>query len=103
MDTVAKGYPFNVMYWTVREDGTNEVIDGQQRTLSVCEYVAGRFAYMFRYFGNLTQDEQDAILDYELTIYFCEDTDSEKLEWFKPIEVISKPGKCTRGFASAAG
>ena len=37
VDTVTKGYPLNVMYWAVREDGTYEVIDGQQRTLSVCE------------------------------------------------------------------
>ena len=62
VDTLTKGYPLNVMYWAVREDGTCEVIDGQQRTLSICEYVAGRFAYMFRYFGNLAEDEQKQIL-----------------------------------------
>ena len=90
IDTVTKGYPLNVMYWAVRGDGTYEVIDGQQRTLSVCEYVAGKFAYMFRYFGNLAQNEQDAILDYELTVYFCEGTDSEKLEWFKTINIAGE-------------
>ena len=50
IDTVTKGYPLNVMYWAVRGDGTYEVMDGQQRTLSVCEYVAGKFDYFFRYF-----------------------------------------------------
>ena len=35
IDTVTKGYPLNVMYWAVRSDGTYEVIDGQQRTLSL--------------------------------------------------------------------
>ena len=79
-----------VMYWAVREDGTYEVIDGQQRTLSICEYVAGRFAYMFRYFGNLTVDEQNAILDYGLTVYFCEGTESEKLEWFRTINIAGE-------------
>ena len=54
IDTVTKGYPLNVMYWAVRGDGTYEVMDGQQRTLSLCEYVAGKFDYFFRYFGNLT-------------------------------------------------
>ena len=49
IDTVTKGHPLNVMYWAVRGDGTYEVIDGQQRTLSLCEYAAGRFAYMFRF------------------------------------------------------
>ena len=90
VDTVTKGYPLNVMYWAVREDGTYEVIDGQQRTLSVCEYVAGRFAYMFRYFGNLTKGEQDDILDYVLTVYFCEGTDAEKLAWFKIINIAGE-------------
>ena len=36
IDTVTKGYPLNVMYWAVRGDGTYEVMDGQQRTLSLC-------------------------------------------------------------------
>ena len=90
IDTVTKGYPLNVMYWAVRGDGTYEVMDGQQRTLSVCEYVAGKFDYFFRYFGNLTKDEQDAILDYGLTVYFCEGGDDEKLEWFKTINIAGK-------------
>ena len=90
INTLTKGYPLNVMYWAVREDGTYEVIDGQQRTLSICEYVAGRFAYMFRYFGNLAADEQKEILDYGLTVYFCEGTESEKLEWFKTINIAGE-------------
>ena len=90
IDTLTKGYPLNVMYWAVREDGTYEVIDGQQRTLSICEYVVGRFAYMFRYFGNLAADEQKEILDYGLTVYFCEGTESEKLEWFKTINIAGE-------------
>ena len=80
IDTVTKGYPLNVMYWAVRGDGTYEVMDGQQRTLSICEYVAGKFDYFFRYFSNLTKEEQARILDYGLTVYFCEGGDDEKLE-----------------------
>ena len=44
IDTVRKDYPLNVMYWAVREDGKLEVIDGQQRTLSICQYVNGDFS-----------------------------------------------------------
>ncbi len=66
IDTVTKGYPLNVMYWAVRGDGTYEVMDGQQRTLSICEYVAGRFDYFFRFFSNLSKEEQSRILDYAL-------------------------------------
>ena len=90
VDTVTKGYPLNVMYWAVRSDGTYEVIDGQQRTLSLCEFAAGRFAYMFRYFGNLQPDEQRRFLDYKLMVYLCEGTDSEKLEWFKTINIAGE-------------
>ncbi|MBQ9137540.1 MAG: DUF262 domain-containing protein [Alistipes sp.] len=85
--TINNGFPLNVMYWAVCDDGTFEIIDGQQRTVSVCQYVAGDFAYNFRYFHNLQQDEQEKILDYELMIYLCSGTDKEKLDWFKTINI----------------
>ena len=88
--TLTKAYPLNVMYWAVREDGDFEVIDGQQRTISVCQYVNGDFAYMFRYFHNLQPDEKEQILDYKLMIYLCSGTDSEKLEWFKTINIAGE-------------
>lgn len=43
IDTVRKDFPLNVMYWAVQDDGTFEVIDGQQRTISVCQYVEDDF------------------------------------------------------------
>lgn len=64
IDTLTKDFPLNVMYWAVRDDGGYEVIDGQQRTISICQFVEGEFAYKNRYFHNLQQDEQDQILDY---------------------------------------
>ena len=85
--TINNNFPLNVMYWAVCDNGTFEVIDGQQRTVSICQYVAGDFAYNFRYFHNLQQDEQDKILDYELMIYLCSGTDKEKLDWFKTINI----------------
>lgn len=90
IDTVTKDYPLNVMYWAVREDGTFEIIDGQQRTISICQYVNGDFAYMFNYFGNLPADQQAQILDYQLCVYLCKGTDSEKLKWFKTINIAGK-------------
>jgi hypothetical protein len=88
--TLTKEFPLNVMYWSVREDGDFEVIDGQQRTISVCQYVNGDFAYMFRYFHNLQHNEKQQILDYKLMIYLCSGTDSEKLEWFKTINIAGE-------------
>ena len=87
IDTVTKGFPLNVMYWAVRDDGGFEIIDGQQRTIAVCQYVIGDFAFDGRYFHNLQDDEQQQILDYPLTVYQCTGTDSEKLEWFKTINI----------------
>ncbi len=90
IDTITKDFPLNVMYWAVREDGTYEVIDGQQRTISVCQYVNGDFAYMFKYFHNLNKDEQDKILDYKLMVYICSGSESEKLQWFKTINIAGE-------------
>lgn len=45
IDTIMRDFPLNVMYWAVREDGDYEVIDGQQRSISVCQYVEGDFAF----------------------------------------------------------
>lgn len=90
IDTIIKDYPLNVMYWAVREDGTFEVIDGQQRTISVCQYVNGDFAFDFRYFHNLQPDEKKKILDFKLMVYVCSGTDSEKLSWFKTINIAGE-------------
>lgn len=94
ISTVLKGYPLNVMYWVRRSDDAEcpyEVMDGQQRTLSLCEYVGGKFAYEFKNFFNQPSDIQKLILDYPLTIYVCEGEPSEKLEWFKTINIAGKP------------
>jgi len=93
IDTVTKDFPLNVMYWAVRDDGNFEIIDGQQRTISVCQYVAGDFSVKvgsfpeYRAFHNLQKDEQEQILSYKLMVYFCSGTDIERLEWFKTINI----------------
>ncbi len=88
--TINRGFPLNVMYWAVCDDGTFEVIDGQQRTISICQYATSVFAYDMRYFHNLQNDEQIKFLDYELMIYLCSGTDSEKLEWFRTINIAGE-------------
>jgi len=89
IDTVTKRFPLNTMYWAVTDDGF-EIIDGQQRTVSLCQYVDGVFSYKDRYFHNLQQDEKEAILDYKLTVYRCQGTDSEKLDWFRTINIAGE-------------
>lgn len=88
--TVKKGFPLNVMYWVLNEEGSFELLDGQQRTISICEYVHGTYSIDFQFFHNLEKDEQEQILDYPLMIYVCEGKDSEKLEWFKTINIAGE-------------
>ncbi len=90
INTITKDFPLNVMYWAVRDDGTFEVIDGQQRTISICQYINGDFLYEDRYFHNLKADEKEQILDYKLMVYLCSGTESEKLEWFRTINIAGE-------------
>jgi len=90
IDSVRKDFPLNTMYWAVRNNGDYEVIDGQQRTLSICQYVNGDFSISGLAFHNLQDDQQQQILDYKLMIYFCSGTDSEKLDWFRTINIAGE-------------
>lgn len=90
INTVTHGFPLNVMYWVKSDDGNYELLDGQQRTLSICQYVNGDFSLNSKYFHNLTQTEKDQILDYTLMIYICEGNDKEKLDWFKIINIAGE-------------
>ena len=95
IDTIKKGFPLNVMYWVKNDDGSFEVLDGQQRTVSFCSYVAGDFSVpdesgMPKNYYNLTEAEKKQITDYEVLVYFCEGTDKEKLDWFRIINIAGE-------------
>lgn len=90
INTLTKDFPLNVMYWAVREDGNFEVIDGQQRTISICQYVEGDFSLNGLAFHNLPKDKQEQILNYTLMVYYCSGTDSQKLDWFETINIAGK-------------
>lgn len=94
IETLRRDFPVNVMYWAVQDDGTFEVIDGQQRTISICQYVESDFSISIGghqlAFHNLQSDQQEQLLDYELMVYLCQGTDSEKLDWFKTINIAGE-------------
>ena len=100
--TVLEECPLNVIYWVDKEDGTYEVLDGQQRILSICKYLAGEFAVSAdcfptdipQDFPNLLANMPDIaerVLDYQPDIYVCKGTPSEKLKWFKRINKSGEP------------
>lgn len=95
IETIRNGFPLNVLYWVENNDGSYEVLDGQQRLISVGQYVSSLFSIKWPnsgnlYFHNLTEDQQDQILNYKLMVYFCEGTDSEKLDWFRIINIAGE-------------
>ena len=90
LNTVRNDFPLNVMYWVKSGEESYEMLDGQQRTISVCQYINGDFSIQYQYFHNLTKDEQQQILDYKLMIYICDGTDKEKLDWFKIINIAGE-------------
>ncbi|MFH1158608.1 MAG: DUF262 domain-containing protein, partial [Pseudomonadota bacterium] len=91
--TVRKDFPLNTMYWAVAGDGF-ELMDGQQRTVSIRRYVQGDFSVEIdgnpMFFHNLTAEKKKQILNYELSVYVCEGPDGEKLDWFKIINIAGE-------------
>jgi hypothetical protein len=97
IETIWKDFPLNVMYWAKNADGTFEVLDGQQRTISICEFWKNGFTVNFEEnplsFHNLKSSlpsKAEAFLNYKLMIYFCEGTEDEKLDWFKIINIAGE-------------
>lgn len=88
--TIQKGFPLNVMYWVKSINGNYELLDGQQRTISICQYVNGDYSIDHLAFHNLTCSEQAQILDYPLMVYICDGTDKEKLDWFRIINIAGE-------------
>lgn len=88
--TINKKFPLNVMYWAKNSDGTYEVLDGQQRTISFCRFADNQFSIDERSFQNLTPEEKNKFLNYKLMIYICEGEEKEKLDWFEIINIAGE-------------
>ena len=96
--SVASGFPLNVMYWAKLEDGRFEILDGQQRTISICRYVEGDFSVKDVFspqsmaFHNLKDNDQRKIsfLNYPLFVYICDGSPEEKLQWFETINIAGE-------------
>ena len=78
IDTVLNEAPLSIIYWAVREpDESNpakyEVLDGQQRTLSIMGFLDGKFHVKYNgfelYFDALPSDLKNKILNYELMVF----------------------------------
>lgn len=92
--TMLKGFPLNVMYWVKVGDEQFEVLDGQQRTLSVMQYLKHQFPISLEgkkyYWDALPDDKYNAIMNYDFMIYICEGNESEKLDWFRVVNIAGE-------------
>lgn len=93
MDTIRKGMPINTIWFAKVGEDTYEVMDGQQRIISILNYLNGSYSKydnlldMIYFFQNLPKEEQEKVLDYEIEVKIFEGSSNEKLEWFKTINI----------------
>ncbi len=96
IDSLLKGYPLGLIYFTKVTEDKFEVLDGQQRITSFGRFIAGKFSIkntngIPQYFSGLAENLQRKILDAKLTIYECEGTEDEIKEWFETINIVGIP------------
>ena len=95
INSVFKSYPLNIMYWVENAEGNYELLDGQQRTMSICGFATNNYLAnvegMKKGFDNLTERQLSLFMDYEISVYICQNaTIQEQLEWFKIINVAGE-------------
>lgn len=97
MNSILHQFPLNVMYWSDNGDGTYEMLDGQQRTISICDWLDNGYSVFANpnspltpYYAHTSAEITNKVLDYKLMIYICKGTDTEKLDWFKIINIAGE-------------
>ena len=94
MESVWKGFPLNVMYWVRAADDHYELLDGQQRTISICQFVQGDYIMKLdgtlTNFDGLSKEHKARILGYPLRVYVCDGTEDEQIDWFKIINIAGE-------------
>lgn len=97
IQTVMNDYPLNTMYWADSGDGRFEIIDGQQRTMSVCQFVNNMWSVevdgcmmMFHNIEKSRPELAKKMLDYKLNVYVCRGTQDDRLKWFETINIAGE-------------
>lgn len=103
IQTALSGAPLSIIYWAKRNPSGEdinqaqfEVLDGQQRLLSLCGFFNGLFSISSpgggepMYHHNLPENLRQQILNYELMVYTCEGDDDAKLRWFQVINTAGE-------------
>lgn len=95
MNTIRDNMPINTIWFAKVDEDSYEVLDGQQRIISILNYLNGSYSKydnlldMIYFFQNLPKEEQEKVLDYEIEVKIFEGSANEKLKWFKTINIGS--------------
>ncbi|MCY4673566.1 MAG: DUF262 domain-containing protein [Bacteroidetes bacterium] len=92
IQSIYHGRPINLIYFAQTESGDYELLDGQQRILTICKYVVDQdFSIVLDgktcYFNQLLVEESRAnrILNYKLHVNICTGGRGELMKWFQTI------------------
>lgn len=95
IETILNGAPLSNMYWVDLGNGNYELLDGQQRSISICQFVHGYYTIRIDgsdcYFKNLADDQKKQILNYKLQVYEIKGKQSEVIRWFRVINQPNSP------------
>ena len=91
------------MYWADNGDGTYDCLDGQQRTISLANFVDGKTSFnapwlsedpKTRFYISTIQrinpELYEKFMNYPLEIYICKGDKAERMEWFKTINIAGE-------------
>lgn len=95
VDSILHDYPLGVFYFAPTPEGGYEVLDGQQRIISICRYARGAFSVPWGQgaeqrdcdYANLDPADRERFDDYRLRVFVCDGSDGEKMAWFRRINV----------------
>lgn len=104
IDTALKGFPLNIMYWVDNGDGTYDCLDGQQRTISLCNFVDGISSFQAPWLTGADANKHinihtlkrnypelyNRFMNYELEVYICKGDKAERMEWFRTINIAGE-------------
>lgn len=82
---------YHYIYWVDKEDGSYELLDGQQRILSIMKFLDNKYAIDIDghsyYCSNLSSDKFNKIMDYQLWTRVIIGTSAEKIDLLKIVNV----------------
>lgn len=111
IDTILMGYPFPQIFVSrgkidvIEMKSTSCIVDGQQRTNAIREYIEDKFAVNGKKYSDLTNDQKESFLKYEIGVVELDlDNDDPRVrEMFKRVNRTSNSLTAIEKLASEYG